>query len=99
MFVCFGGPDSVGSLVAKAWVVGFLWMFFPVPGMWVCFCWFCLLAPGCGVLLVLLDGLCWLCPYVGYWCCLSGGFVFGLLPLCPYFRGGAVRFSSVLGAF
>ena len=28
MFACFGGPDSVGSLVAKAWVVGFLWLFF-----------------------------------------------------------------------
>ena len=54
-------------------------LFFPVPGMWACY-WFCLLSPGCGVLLgcfvssarmwVLGAGglfgcLCWLCPYVG----------------------------------
>ena len=28
--------------------------------MWACY-WFCLLSPGCGVL---LGCLCWLCPYV-----------------------------------
>ena len=25
-------------------------LYFPVPGMWACY-WFCLLSPGCGVLL------------------------------------------------
>ena len=76
-------PVSVGSLVAMAWVVGGSLVVFPLPGMWACFVGFCLLAPGCGVLLVLLVGLCWLCPYVGFCCCLSGSFLFGLLPLCP----------------
>ena len=60
------GPDFVGSLVGKAWYVGVLWLFFPMPGMWACFLLVLLLAPGCGVL---LDYFCWLCPYVGFWFC------------------------------
>ena len=56
------GHDAVGSLGALAWTVGGSWFVFPVPGLWACFCWFCLLSPGCGVL---LGCFCWLCPFVG----------------------------------
>ena len=53
------GPDSVGSLVPRPGLWGFLGCFFPVPRMWACLL-VLLLAPGCGVLLVLLNCLCWL---------------------------------------
>ena len=70
---------------------------------------FFLLCPGCGLVVsicclpravgFLLGGFCWLCPYVGVGFCLSGVFVFGLMPLFLCFRGDAVHFSSFLGAF
>ena len=72
------GPDSVGSLVALAWAMGGSWVVFPVPGMWAC-CWFMFSCPGLWVFCLVVCVVCARMWVFGF--CLSGVFVFGLMPL------------------
>ena len=71
---------TVGSLLALAWAVGVLWLFFPVPGIWACLLVFVSLSRAVGYCLFVCVGCARMWAF-GF--CLSGVFVFGLMPLFP----------------
>ena len=88
VFSC--AQDVAFCLVGCCGSCSFESLFFACPGLWVLFPWVLVF----DVVLVFVG------PCMrAFGHCLSGVFCFWLMPLCPCFKGGAVRFSFFLGPF